>query len=54
MRNRDPPKPSLPWQEGVDDWQIALTPSFAVNDDVALSGNMSYEDFAERLSAFGA
>jgi protein-disulfide isomerase len=41
-------------QEGVDDWQIASTPSFVVNNDEVLSGNMSYEDFAERLSAFGA
>ncbi len=41
-------------QEGVDDWQIASTPSFVVNNDEVLSGNMSYEDFTERLSAFGA
>ena len=41
-------------QEGVNDWQIASTPSFVVNNDEVLSGNMSYEDFAERLSAFGA
>ena len=41
-------------QEGVDDWQIASTPSFVVNNDEVLSGNMSYENFAERLSAFGA
>ena len=41
-------------QEGIDDWQIASTPSFVVNNKEVLSGNMSYEDFAERLSAFGA
>jgi predicted DsbA family dithiol-disulfide isomerase len=41
-------------QEGTDDWQIASTPSFVINDDEVLSGNMTYEDFAERLSAFGA
>ena len=41
-------------QKGIDDWQIASTPSFVVNNDEVLSGNMSYEDFAERLSAFGA
>lgn len=41
-------------QIGVDKWKIASTPSFVVNDDEVISGNMSYEDFAEKLSAFGA
>jgi protein-disulfide isomerase len=55
MRNRDLLEAIVALrQEGVDDWQIASTPSFVVNDDEVLSGNMSYEDFAERLSAFGA
>lgn len=41
-------------QEGADEWRITSTPSFVVNNDEVLSGNMNYEDFAERLSAFGA
>ncbi len=41
-------------QEGADEWQITSTPSFVVNENEVLSGNMNYEDFAERLSAFGA
>jgi len=41
-------------QKGIDDWRIASTPSFVVNNDEVLSGNMSYEDFVERLSDFGA
>ena len=55
MRNRDLLEAIVALrQEGVDDWQITSTPSFVVNNDEVLSGNMSYEDFAERLSAFGA
>ena len=55
MRNRDLLEAIVALrQEGVDDWQIASTPSFVVNNNEVLSGNMSYEDFAERLSAFGA
>jgi len=41
-------------QDGIDKWNINSTPSFVVNDDEVLSGNMSYEDFAAKLSAFGA
>ena len=41
-------------QRGVDKWNISSTPSFVVNDDEVLAGNMSYEDFAGHLSAFGA
>jgi protein-disulfide isomerase len=41
-------------QIGVDKWQISSTPSFVINDDEVLSGNMSYEEFAEKISAFGA
>ena len=41
-------------QKGLDDWDIQATPSFVVNDDKVLSGNMSYEDFAGHLSAYGA
>jgi protein-disulfide isomerase len=41
-------------QIGVDDWQISSTPSFVINDDEVLAGNMSYEELAEKLSAFGA
>ena len=41
-------------QKGIDQWRISSTPSFVVNDDSVLAGNMSYEEFAEALSAFGA
>ena len=41
-------------QKGIDQWRISSTPSFVVNDDSVLAGNMSYEEFAEGLSAYGA
>jgi len=41
-------------QQGLDDWDISSTPSFVVNNDTVIAGNMSYEDFAEKLSAYGA
>ena len=41
-------------QQGIDRWQISSTPSFVVNNDTSLAGNMSYEEFAEALSAYGA
>ena len=41
-------------QKGVDEWKISSTPSFIVNDDLTISGNRNYEEFAEQLSAFGA
>ena len=41
-------------QKGIDQWQISSTPSFVVNDDSVLARNMSYEEFAEALSAYGA
>ncbi|MGB1106060.1 MAG: hypothetical protein EBT94_01035 [Alphaproteobacteria bacterium] len=41
-------------QKGMDDWKISSTPSFVVNDDLLISGNRDYEEFAEQLSAFGA
>ena len=41
-------------QQGIDKWRINSTPSFVVNNDTTLAGNMSYEEFAEALSAYGA
>ena len=41
-------------QQGMDKWKISSTPSFIVNDDLTISGNKNYEEFAEQLSAFGA
>ena len=41
-------------QKGIKKWGISSTPSFVVNDDSVFSGNMSYEEFAEALSAYGA
>ena len=41
-------------QQGMEQWKISATPSFIVNDELTISGNRTYEDFAEQLSAFGA
>ncbi len=41
-------------QVGLDKWKVSATPSFVINDDTTLSGNMSYEEFAGHLSAYGA
>ena len=41
-------------QKGMDDWKIASTPSFVVNDDLLIPGNKDYDEFTEQLSAFGA
>ena len=41
-------------QIGIDKWGVSSTPSFVVNDDLLISGNKNYDDFAEALSAFGA
>jgi protein-disulfide isomerase len=41
-------------QQGIDAWKVSSTPTFVVNDDMTLAGNMDYKEFAEALSAFGA
>lgn len=41
-------------QQGMDDWKVNSTPTFVVNDDMTMAGNMAYEEFAEAISAFGA
>ena len=41
-------------QQGMDAWKISATPSFVVNDDLTISGNKNYDEFAELLSAYGA
>ena len=41
-------------QTAVDDWNVSSTPSFVINDDKVLSGNMSYEKFVEEINAYGA
>ena len=40
-------------QKATDDWRITSTPSFVVNDDKLLSGNMNYETFVAELSPYG-
>ena len=40
-------------QKAMDDWNIGSTPSFVVNDDKLLSGNMNYETFVAELSPYG-
>ena len=40
-------------QQGAEDWQVNSTPTFVVNNDKVLSGNMSYETFVAELSPFG-
>ena len=32
-------------------WKIESTPSFLINDQTILSGNMSYEDFSFKINA---
>ena len=41
-------------QQGIDAWKVNSTPTFVVNDNMTLAGNMDYDEFAEALSAFGA
>ncbi|ADE39341.1 DsbA family protein [Candidatus Puniceispirillum marinum] len=41
-------------QAALDDWNVSSTPSFVINDDKLLSGNMNYETFAEEINAYGA
>jgi len=41
-------------QTALDDWNVSSTPSFVINDDKVLSGNMSYEKFVEEINAYGA
>ena len=41
-------------QQGIDAWKVSSTPTFVVNDNMTLDGNMDYDEFAEALSAFGA
>ena len=41
-------------QQGVEKWKINSTPTFVVNDDEVIPGNISYEEFADRIGAFGA
>ena len=41
-------------QQGIDAWKVSSTPTFVVNDNMTLAGNMDYDEFAEALSAFGA
>jgi len=41
-------------QQGVDKWKINSTPTFVINDDEVIPGNISYEEFADRIGAFGA
>ena len=41
-------------QQGIDVWKVNSTPTFVVNDNMTLAGNMDYDELAEALSAFGA
>ena len=41
-------------QQGIDAWKISSTPTFVVNDNMTMAGDMDYDEFAEALSAFGA
>ncbi len=39
-------------QQGVDKWKINSTPTFVINDDEVIPGNISYEEFADRIGAW--
>ena len=41
-------------QTALDDWNVSSTPSFVINEDKVLSGNMNYEKFVEEINAYGA
>jgi len=41
-------------QIALDDWNISSTPSFVINEDKVLAGNMNYEKFVEEINAYGA
>jgi protein-disulfide isomerase len=41
-------------QTALDDWDVSSTPSFVINEDKVLSGNMNYETFVEEINAYGA
>lgn len=41
-------------QKALNDWNVSSTPSFVINDDKVLSGNMNYETFVEEINAYGA
>ena len=41
-------------QTALNDWNVSSTPSFVINDDKVLSGNMNYETFVEEINAYGA
>lgn len=40
-------------QKATEDWNVSSTPSFVVNNDKLLSGNMNYETFVAELSPYG-
>ena len=41
-------------QTALDDWDVSSTPSFVINEDKVLSGNMNYETFVQEINAYGA
>jgi predicted DsbA family dithiol-disulfide isomerase len=41
-------------QTALDDWNVSSTPSFVINEDKVLSGNMNYEKFVEEINSYGA
>ena len=41
-------------QTALDEWNVSSTPSFVINEDKVLSGNMNYEKFVEEINAYGA
>ena len=54
MRNRELLEAVVSFrQRGTDKYGVNSTPSFVVNDDKVLSGNMSYTEMLSQLNPFG-
>ena len=40
-------------QEASREWEVKATPSFVVNNDTIISGNLSFDEFAEKINVTG-
>ena len=38
-------------QEASDEWEVKSTPSFVINNQIVISGSLSYDEFAEKINA---
>jgi protein-disulfide isomerase len=40
-------------QEALRQWEVQATPSFVINNKTVISGNLSFDEFAEKINATG-